>query len=200
MKKSILFGLLLSVAGSVFAQSNNGSNIFALDHTWLKIVGYSYQPAYPTGFSLAGGSFLSVGWGEDGKQYTISATEYREPTWSLRCGWIGYNFSKATGWKAITFRPMLVMGMNKTKDYTYNTAKDRWEGESNTYFTMAPTLVVNCYFVHFSLGYEIVPKFKDMNGLNFGVGFSIPLNTDNLEKKANEWSDNQKKNKKSKQF
>jgi hypothetical protein len=188
------------VAGSVFAQSNNGSNIFALDHTWLKIVGYSYQPAYPTGFSLAGGSFLSVGWGEDGKQYTISATEYREPTWSLRCGWIGYNFSKATGWKAITFRPMLVMGMNKTKDYTYNTAKDRWEGESNTYFTMAPTLVVNCYFVHFSLGYEYVPKFKEMNGFNFGVGFSIPLNTDNLEKKANEWSDNQKKNKKSKQF
>ena len=127
---------------------------------------------------------MSVGFAEEGKEYTISATEKREPTWSMRFGWIGYSFDEdVTGWGAITFRPMLVMGFDKAKDNIYDAATATWTKENNTYFTMAPTLVVNVYMVHFSVGYEIVPKFKQLNGLNFGVGISIPTSTKRLEER-----------------
>lgn len=191
MKKSILFVAMVSLMASAFAQNNNSSNIFDIEHNWTKIIGYSYQPGYPYGISFAGGSFLSLGFAEDGKQYNITTdaagkvTEYREPTWSLRCGWIGYSFDEdITGWGAVSFRPMLVMGIDKTKDATFDAASNTWNKESNTYFTMAPTVVVNLYMIHFSVGYEIVPKFKEMNGINFGIGFSIPSNPQKWEQKA----------------
>lgn len=79
MKKSIILVVMLAAAMVGSAQSN----ILNLSHEWLKMVGYSYQPGYPYGFSLAGGSFLSMGFAEDGKRYDISATEYREPTWAF---------------------------------------------------------------------------------------------------------------------
>lgn len=189
MKKSIILVVMLAAAMAGSAQSN----ILNLSHEWLKLVGYSYQPGYPYGFSLAGGSFLSMGFAEDGKRYDISATEYREPTWSLRFGWIGYNFDKdITGWGAVSFRPMLVMGIDKAKDVTTEDGGFTWTKESNTYFTLAPSIVVNVYMVHFSLGYEIVPKFKELNGLNFGIGFSIPYNRDKATEKVQKWADDRK--------
>lgn len=182
MKKSILFVVMVALTTTVFAQKKN---YFSIEHNWMKMVGYSYQAGYPYGFSLAGGSFMSVGFGEDGKEYAISATEKREPTWSMRFGWIGYTFDEdITGWGAISFRPMLVLGFDKAKDKTFDASSATWSSESNTYFTLAPTLVVNVYMVHFSVGYEFVPKFKEINGLNFGVGFSIPASTDKLTEKA----------------
>ena len=72
---------------------------------------------------------------------------------------------------------------DKAKDNIYDAATATWTKENNTYFTMAPTLVVNVYMVHFSVGYEIVPKFKQLNGLNFGVGISIPTSTKRLEER-----------------
>lgn len=181
---------MLSLTATLFAQENS-KGFFDITNNWSKMIGYSYQPGYPYGFSLAGGSFMSVGFGEDGKEYTISASEKREPTWSMRFGWIGYNFDEdVTGWGAISFRPMLVLGFDKAKDIT---TTDNWATksiESNTYFTMAPSIVVNVYMVHFSVGYEFVPKFKELNGLNFGVGFSIPLNTNKLEQKAKTYQEN----------
>ena len=187
MKKSILLVAMISLMGSVFAQ-NKG--IFNIDHRWMKLVGYSYQAGYPYGFSLAGGSFMSGGVG-DGNQFTISenATESvkREPTWSMRFGWIGYNFDKKlTGWGAISFRPMFVLGFNKADELVYDNVGNLKDKEGHTYFTMAPTLVVNMWMVHFSVGYEIVPKFKEINGLNFGVGFSIPFNSDEMSKQIEE--------------
>lgn len=187
MKKSILFVALLSLMGAAVAQNNNQSNnFFSLKNDWTKIIGYSYQPGYPYGISFAGGSFLSIGWAEEGARYDISTdavgtvTEYREPTWSLRCGWIGYNFDEdVTGLGAISFRPMLVLGMDKTMDVIYDAATATYTKESNTYFTMAPSIVINLWMIHFSVGYEIVPKFKDLNGLNFGIGLSIPSKTTN---------------------
>lgn len=192
---------MVSLMATTFAQNNsnkgnstNSTNIFDIEHNWTKVIGYSYQPAYPYGISFAGGSFLSLGFAEDGKRYDISATEYREPTWSLRCGWIGYNFDEdITGWGAISFRPMLVLGFNKTKDVTFDASDNTWTKESNTYFTMAPSVVVNLYMVHFSVGYEVVPKFKDMNGLNFGVGISIPSNPKKWEEKAKTYQENRNK-------
>ena len=183
MKKSILFIAMLSLMGTAFAQQNNqnvNSNPFSIKSKWSKIIGYSYQPGYHYGISFAGGSFLSIGWAEDGARFDISANEYREPTWSLRCGWIGYNFDKdVTGIGAFSFRPMLVLGIDKAKDVLYNATDNTWTKESNTYFTMAPTVVVNLWMVHFSVGYEIVPKFKELNGINFGVGLSIPASNTN---------------------
>ena len=199
MKKSIIFAAMLALTTSVFAQQNGNSSIFDITHNWTKIIGYSYQPGYPYGISLAGGSFLSLGFAEDGKRYDISANEYREPTWSLRCGWIGYSFDEdITGWGAISFRPMLVMGFDKTKYVTYDATSNTWTKESNTYFTMAPTVVVNLYMIHFSVGYEIVPKFKEMNGLNFGVGISIPSNPQKWEQKAKTYQENRNSKKISK--
>ncbi|MGX8713153.1 MAG: hypothetical protein ACSW8I_05640 [bacterium] len=201
MKRSIFFVAMISLMTMAFAQNDNQSGstgIFDIKHQWTKIVGYSYQPGYPYGFSLAGGSFMSVGFAEDGKQYNISATEYREPTWSMRFGWIGYNFDKdITGWGAISFRPMFVLGFNRTKDVTFDAASKTWSKESNTYFTMAPSLVVNVYMLHFSVGYEIVPKFKELNGLNFGIGISIPSNPEKWEQKAKAYQES-KNNKNSK--
>jgi len=52
--------------------------------------------------------------------------------------------------------------------------------------------VVNFYMVHVSLGYEIVPKFKELNGLNFGIGFSIPYNRDKATERVQKWADNRK--------
>lgn len=199
MKKSIIFAAMLALTTSVFAQQNGNSGIFDITHNWTKIIGYSYQPGYPYGISLAGGSFLSLGFAEDGKRYDISTNEYREPTWSLRCGWIGYSFDEdITGWGAISFRPMLVMGFDKTKDVTFDANSNTWTKESNTYFTMAPTVVVNLYMIHFSVGYEIVPKFKEMNGLNFGVGISIPSNPQKWEQKAKTYQENRNSKKISK--
>ncbi len=182
MKKTILFVAMLSLMATSFAQ-NDEQNIFNIKYKWLKLVGYSYQPGYKYGISLAGGSLLSIGLAEDGARFDISATEFREPTWSLRCGWLGYTFDKqTTGWGAISIRPMLVMGFNKTKDTHLNAATNIWEQEGETYFTMAPTVAVNLWMVHFSVGYEFVPKFTEISGINFSVGFSIPFNT----KKMNE--------------
>ena len=59
MKKSILFVAMLSLMATTFAQNNNES-FFSLKKDWTKIIGYSYQPGYPYGISLAGGSFLSI--------------------------------------------------------------------------------------------------------------------------------------------
>ena len=196
MKKSILLVAMLSLTVTVFAQ-NKGKDLFNIEHNWAKMIGYSYQPGYPYGFSLAGGSFMSVGFG-DGKEFEITTNkEKREPTWSMRFGWIGYNFDEdVTGWGAVSFRPMLVLGFNKAKDKIFDAATNTWESESNTYFTMAPSLVVNLWMVHFSVGYEIVPKFKELNGLNFGVGFSVPLNPEKWEQKAKTYQEN-RNNKKS---
>ncbi len=183
MKKSILFVAMLSLMATSFAQNNNnnsGNNFFSLKNDWTKIIGYSYQPGYPYGISLAGSSFLSIGWAEEGARYDISANEYREPTWSLRCGWIGYTFDEEnTGIGAISFRPMLVLGIDKTKDVINDPVTNIRTKESNTYFTMAPTIVINLWMIHFSVGYEFVPKFKDLNGINFGIGLSIPSSTTN---------------------
>ena len=203
MKKSILFVAMLSLMATSFAQNNNnnsGNSFFSLKNDWTKIIGYSYQPGYPYGISLAGGSFLSIGWAEEGARYDISANEYREPTWSLRCGWIGYTFDEEnTGIGAISFRPMLVLGIDKTKDVINDPVTNIRTKESNTYFTMAPTIVINLWMIHFSVGYEFVPKFKDLNGINFGIGLSIPSSTTNKwTEKAKTYQQNRtnKKNKK----
>lgn len=200
MKKSIFFVVLLSIMGTVIAQNNNQSskNPFSITSDWTKIMGYSYQPGYHYGFSLAGGSFLSIGWADEGTLYNISATEYREPTWSLRCGWIGYNFDEdVTGWGAVSFRPMLVLGMDKAYDVNYNAATNTWLKESNTYFTMAPSVVINLWMVHFSVGYEIVPKFKELNGINFGIGLSIPASkTNKWREQIKDYQQNRKNKKK----
>lgn len=192
MKKSVILVVLMAMAVSVSAQKKD--NVFSIYHEWTKVMGYSYQPGYNYGFSLAGGSFLSVGFAKEGTRYDISATEYREPTWSLRFGWIGYSFDKdVTGLGAFTFRPMLVMGIDKTKDAIYDATTNAWNKESNTYFTLAPTMVVNLWMFHFSVGYEIVPKFTQLNGLNFGVGISIPASHDQWEEKAKKYQENRKK-------
>lgn len=192
MKKTFILALTVAMMAPVFAQKNG--NVFSISNHWTKMIGYSYQPGYPYGFSLAGGSFLSVGFADENNEYTISATEKRETTWSMRFGWIGYSFDEdVTGWGAITFRPMLVMGFDKAKDNLYDAATNTWNKESNTYFTIAPTFVVNVYMVHFSVGYEIVPKFKQLNGINFGVGISIPSNTKKLEDKIKERTSNNRK-------
>ena len=171
---------MLAVVSSAFAQKNGNDNIFSIGHKWTKIAGFSYQYGYPYGFSLAGGSFMSFGFGEEGKQFAVSATEQREPTWSMRFGWLGYTFDEdVTGMGAISFRPMLVMGFERAKITNLTTGST----EKNTYFTMAPTLVVNVYMLHFSVGYEIVPKFSQINGLNFGIGFSIPSSADKISDK-----------------
>lgn len=184
MKRIITFALLVAIYASAFAQANKNENVFDIKHNWGKIAGYSYQPGYPYGFSLSGGTLLSVGFANANTGYTISSTEDRIPTWSLRCGWLGYTFNKkTTGMGAITFRPMLVMGANFA---TVNTQPATGQATSATkaYFTMAPTLVVNIYMVHFSVGYEFVPRFSQLNGLNFGAGFSIPMSEPDPAKAA----------------
>ena len=198
MKKSILLVAMLSLMATSFSQDN----IFNIKYKWLKLAGYSYQPGYKYGFSLAGGSLLSIGLAEDGARFDVATnpttgqvTEFREPTWSMRCGWIGYTFDQNnTGWGAISIRPMLVMGFNKTKDSHFDVATNSWVQESETYFTMAPTLAVNLWFVHFSVGYEFVPKFTEINGLNFGVGFSIPFSSKSVNERLERMS-GQNKNK-----
>lgn len=178
MKKTFTLAVLVALMMPLMAQKTE--NVFSIKHEWTKMIGYSYQPGYKYGISFAGGSFLSISWAEEGTRYNISATEYREPTWSLRCGWIGYAFDKdVTGIGAITFRPMLVLGMDKTNDVLFDASTSTWTKESNTYFTMAPSIVINVYMIHFSVGYEIVPKFKELNGFNFGIGLSIPSKTTN---------------------
>jgi hypothetical protein len=86
---------------------------------------------------------------------------------------------------------MLVLGIDKAKDVTTEDGTN-WVKESNTYFTLAPSIVVNFYMVHVSLGYEIVPKFKELNGLNFGIGFSIPYNRDKATERVQKWADKRK--------
>lgn len=171
MKKIILLAIAVIVAGTSFAQKDN---IFDIHHDWDKMIGYSYQPGYPYGFTLAGGSFMTFGFSDGETVYREASTEYFKPTWSLRFGWIGYSFDEdVTGWGAITFRPFVNMGMNFMKQYTKTGIN--WDSDTKTYFTFAPSLAVNVYMVNFFVGYEIVPHFKELNGLNFGAGFSIPI-------------------------
>ncbi len=173
MKRTIvIMTVLLSIAASSTAQKKD--SFFSIEHPWMKMAGYSYQPAYPYGVSTAGGSFLSVGFGEPDKEYITTDGKTRvEPSYSVRLGWVGYTFDEGTtGWGAISFRPMIVMGVDMTNDYDVATDKTK----RNSYFTMAPTLAVNIYMFHFSVGYEIVPKLSQFNGLTFGVGLSIRYN------------------------
>lgn len=168
---------MLSLLATSFAQE---SNIFNIHHDWDKMLAYTYQPGYPYGFGLAGGTFMSVGFSNGETSYSgnpdvaYSANDYYEPTWSLRFGWIGYSFDEGvTGWGAITFRPFVNMGMDFMKHYTMTTAG--MNTKTKTYFTFAPSLAMNIYMFNFFVGYEFVPRFKQLNGLNFGVGFSIPM-------------------------
>jgi hypothetical protein len=122
----------------------------------------------------------------DGKEYTITpGVEKRVTTWSMRFGWLGYNFDKKeTGMGAISFRPYVALGMNFAKDSISKDGGLTWTGEGNTYFTVAPSIVVNLYLFHFSVGYEFVPAFKELNGINFGVGISFPNASGSVSKKA----------------
>ena len=185
MKRMIMIAVLAALCTGAFAQeSSNNTNAFDIKHKWGKIAGYSYQTGYPYGFSLSGGTLLSVGFANENATYNISATENRLPTWSMRCGWVGYTFDKrTTGIGAITFRPMLVMGADWAKVKT-TAANGTETSKTRAYFTMAPTLVVNIYMVHFSVGYEFVPRFTQLNGLNFGAGFSIPLSESSSSKSS----------------
>ena len=182
-----LFMLAMLVALSATAMSQEKDNIFSIKHDWSKYFGYSYQPAYPYGFSLAGGSFMSFGFADgDAAPLEVKAgQEYCRPTWSMRFGWVGYTFDKkVTGMGAISFRPYVALGMNFAKDSVLNASTGNFDVNGNTYFTMAPSIVVNFYMVHFSVGYEIVPACKQMNGLNFGVGISFPGANGNVSNKA----------------
>jgi hypothetical protein len=175
MKKTVTFAILAAFCLSAIAQTNKQEPPFSIKHNWGKIAGYSYQPGYPYGFSLSGGTLLSVGFADASTTYTINSNEQRTPTWSIRCGWLGYTFNKkTTGMGAITFRPMLVMGADFAKVSTLPSS-GLITSDKKAYFTMAPTLVVNLYMVHFSVGYAFVPRFTQLNGINFGAGFSIPL-------------------------
>ncbi len=175
MKKSILLAVMVTVMGTAFAQNN----VFDIHYNWDKMLAYSYQPGYPYGFGLAGGSFLSFGFGDGETEYrqvsTLGVkTEYYKPTWSLRCGWLGYSIDEdVTGWGAITFRPFVNLGLDFMSHFIVNNNLD-WEKHTKAYFTFAPSLAMNVYMFNFYVGYEIVPNFKEMNGINFGVGFSIP--------------------------
>ena len=177
---------MVAFTTGLFAQDN----FWSLNKHWSKFAGFSYQAGYPYGFSLAGGSFLSIGFGDKDKVFELNDTEKREATWSLRCGWLGYTFGDEWGWEAVTFRPMLVMGIDRAKVYTRENATAEWDSEKKTYFTMAPTLVVNVYMLHFSVGYELVPSFKELNGINFGIGFSIP--SSDFGNRLEKWSDDKK--------
>ena len=179
MRKSILFAVMLTLLGGAYAQKSGSTNVFDIHHNWDKSIGYSYQAGYPYGFSLAGGTFMTVGFGNGETKYrttTIAGalTEYDEPTWSMRFGWIGYSIDeKVTGWGAVTFRPFVNLGMDFVKHYTINSSLG-YDTDTKTYFTFAPSLGVNIYMFNFFVGYEIVPKFKELNGFNFGIGFSFP--------------------------
>ena len=73
------------------------------------------------------------------------------------------------------------MGMDFMKHYTQTGSE--LNSDTKTYFTFAPSLAVNVYMVNFFVGYEIVPRFKELNGFNFGVGFSIPLKSSKSDSK-----------------
>ena len=183
MKKSFLFAVMITVLGIAFAQDD--TKPFDIHHNWDKSLGFSYQTGYPYGFTLAGGTFMSFGFGDGETTYrqitdaTGVATDFYEPTWSMRFGWIGYSIDEdITGWGAITFRPFVNMGMDFMKRHTLTTAG--WETDKKTYFTFAPSLAMNIFMFNFYVGYEIVPKFKELNGINFGIGFSFP-NSNSIE-------------------
>lgn len=170
MKKSLVLVAMLSMLATSFAQDN----IFNIHYNWDKMLAYTYQPGYHYGFGLAGGSFMSFGFSDGETRYNETATDYYQSTWSLRFGMIGYSFDESvTGWGAVTFRPFVNMGMDFMKHYTMSASG--MESKTKTYFTFAPSLAVNIYMFNFFVGYEIVPRFKQLNGINFGAGFSIPL-------------------------
>ena len=79
MKKIITIAILVFACTSVFAQTNTKENVFDIKHNWAKIAGYSYQPGYPIGFSLSGGTLLSVGIA-DAKKTTVSKTTTKTST------------------------------------------------------------------------------------------------------------------------
>ena len=177
MKKILLLVAMLSMLATSFAQEKS---IFDIHYNWDKMLAYTYQPGYPYGFGLAGGSFMSFGFGNGETFYNgnpdlpFDANNYYEPTWSLRFGWVGYSFDEdVTGWGAVTFRPFVNLGMDFMKHHI-QTASGR-TSETKTYFTFAPSLAMNVYMFNFFVGYEFVPRFKQLNGFNYGVGFSIPL-------------------------
>lgn len=192
MKKCIFFAVTFTVLGSLFAQSND-TKPFDIRHNWDKSIGYSYQAGYPYGFALAGGTFMTFGFSDGESKYRETTnllgvtTDYYEPTWSMRFGWIGYSIDEdVTGWGAVTFRPFVNLGMDFMKHYTKTTTG--WSEDSKTYFTFAPSFGMNVYMFNFFVGYEIVPKFKELNGINFGIGFSVPNKngdaSENIKNKA----------------
>ena len=171
MKKTLVLVAMLSMLATSFAQENN---IFNIHYNWDKMLAYTYQPGYHYGFGLAGGSFMSFGFSDGETRYNETATDYYQSTWSLRFGMVGYSFDESvTGWGAVTFRPFVNMGMDFMKHYTMSASG--WDSDTKTYFTFAPSLAVNVYMLNFFVGYEFVPRFKQLNGINFGAGFSIPL-------------------------
>ncbi|MBP5527725.1 MAG: hypothetical protein J6X79_04630 [Bacteroidales bacterium] len=181
MKKSLLLVAMLSVLATSIAQEDN---VFNIHYNWDKMLAYTYQPGYPYGFGLAGGSFMSFGFSDGETRYLETTTDYYQSTWSLRFGWVGYSIDEGvTGWGAVTFRPFVNMGMDFMKHYTQTASG--MDSKTKTYFTFAPSLAVNVYMLNFFVGYEIVPRFKQLNGLNFGAGFSIPLKSSKTAEKSN---------------
>ena len=200
MKKSILLAVMVTVMGSAFAQQNGTVSPLNIHYDWDKAIAYSYQTGYPYGFALAGGSFMSFGFGDGETRYRETAlagvtNDYYQPTWSMRFGWVGYSIDEdVTGWGAVTFRPYVALGMDFMKHYTLNGTV--WDTDNKTYFTFAPSFAMNIFMFNFSVGYEIVPRFKELNGINFGIGFSVPASSTNkLTDQAKTYQQNRNKKK-----
>lgn len=154
---------------SLSSPSIDWSDFFNVDNIWTGFLGYFHQAHYPGGFYIGN---LMFGFG-NGEQIVISSSEYREPTWSIHWGGIGYKIGK----KAIWIRPTLLLGLDIAKKYTLDPATNLYEPDKTPYFGISPMLKANVYMFNFFAGYEFVPAFKEINGWLFGAGISIPLSS-----------------------
>ncbi len=139
---------------------------------WLPLAGYINYPGYKWGITAFGG-IVDVCWCGDNYVYQISEQDYREPTWAIHCGLAGKTIMID---EDFFFRLSCNIGLEMAK--TYNTANATGSSDYKTipYFNITPLITINCMPIYFMLGYNFVPKFDQLDGLLFGIGFSLPLN------------------------
>lgn len=140
----------------------------------LTTFNYVYSKGYPIGFNVGG---LRLGFKNEEVRYDISDIEYRIPTWSIHNMWI--IGTSVTGPFGVSVG--LDYGFNKALqcfNYVDTNGSSIFLAQTKTYFSIAPIAGLNVWWFNAFVGYEFVFGFKEIQGLIWGCGISIPFERD----------------------
>lgn len=136
------------------------------DFYFYPTANYVYSKGYPIGFQLGP---LRLGFTTDEVKYYQSATEYQVPTWSWHISLMGG--ISVIGPVGINLG--VDLGSNIVKRYRVDPlTPDNQFHNTKSYFGITPMIGLSFWWFNAFVGYEMVPAFKDIQGMVYGFGLT----------------------------